>query len=873
MARKGANKAAASANRISQSAEEQSEQEPQPSLADELSTDNQKANEGYESSTHTDNDDFEDAADGADEITPSSSANAADDVVVKAQAKVVNESLNKTADEGLARKPSTDVQQAQTPKAADTSFPEMLGSQFPMTNQPVGESNGIAASPSTVTFTSVGQEEAETVETPLSSAEIRDSQIASSSLILDEDTAKLNLNDPVEKVPPSVGATSMLEPDETICNPFSEDPIKYTPSLPSSIPPSIPPSDVASTNPPDTPGMNSNHFSVVSLGSASPNLAEGESDWSKRDSRRDTITTNGGARSSVAERSNDSQIARNGGASSNYDFLLARVKTQQKRLSGDPKQMRASIDGAVKLREHFEKLRDGRRHSRTDSQNRSIDGSGASSSNDSQPSKAPATFTATNGASAHRESTASSASTAWKGPPTEDVLEEEIDWEFWGEVMSNYQSVARNHPRQLSRAIQAGIPPALRGMMWQLMSSSKNEEMEIIYAYLLKQTSTHEKAIRRDLNRTFPEQDYFQDGKGIGQENLFNVIKAYSLYDPEVGYCQGMQFVVGPLLLNMPDEEAFSTFVRLMKSYDLRGHFTPNMPALQLRLFQFDRLLEDFLPLLHKHLVRQGVKSSMYASQWFMTLFSYRFPLDFVYRVLDSVFAEGVEALFRFAIALMKKNEERLLEMNFEQAVNYLKMELFESYRRSDASNGAFNAQNDAEASDRTAETQPSGEVRSSLQSATSCSSANAEKAKPQYRTNEFVRDAFEIKITPFILDTYASEFDSQVRAANAHRREVEALRLVNRNLASRVKALEEQLNSVNAEHVEMVKDVVMAKIAKEEMAEELVKYKMMYAEAVLAADQESVGHRGSAAGMAAAAQRRQAERDSGGSTSGGFST
>lgn len=43
------------------------------------------------------------------------------------------------------------------------------------------------------------------------------------------------------------------------------------------------------------------------------------------------------------------------------------------------------------------------------------------------------------------------------------------------------------------------------------------------------------------------------------------------------------------------------------------------MPSLQLRLFQFDRLVEEFLPLLHMHLVRQGVKSSMYASQWFMT--------------------------------------------------------------------------------------------------------------------------------------------------------------------------------------------------------------------------------------------------------------
>ncbi len=132
---------------------------------------------------------------------------------------------------------------------------------------------------------------------------------------------------------------------------------------------------------------------------------------------------------------------------------------------------------------------------------------------------------------------------------------------------------------------------------------------------------------------------------------------------------------------------------------------------------------------------------------------------------------------------------------------------------------------------------------------------SSGEAERGEYLTNAFVRDAFTVKITPFILDTFAAEFDAQVRAANAHRRETEALRLVNRNLAARVKALETQLNSLNAEHVDMVKDVVMAKIAKEEMAEELVKYKMMYAEAVLAADQESGNNRSSARGWRA--QRR----------------
>jgi hypothetical protein len=95
-------------------------------------------------------------------------------------------------------------------------------------------------------------------------------------------------------------------------------------------------------------------------------------------------------------------------------------------------------------------------------------------------------------------------------------------------------------------------------------------------------------------------------------------------YDPDVGYTQGLAFIVAALLLNMPEEEAFCVLVRLMHSYDLRSHFLPDMPGLLLRMYQFDRLLEDMLPAVHLHLLRAGVKSSMYASQWFMTMFSYR---------------------------------------------------------------------------------------------------------------------------------------------------------------------------------------------------------------------------------------------------------
>ena len=260
----------------------------------------------------------------------------------------------------------------------------------------------------------------------------------------------------------------------------------------------------------------------------------------------------------------------------------------------------------------------------------------------------------------------------------------------------------------------------------------------------------------------------------------------------------------------MPDEEAFCTLVRLMQNYDLRGHFirtclrasdrpflmTANMPSLQLRLYQFDRLLEDMLPVLHAHFLRRGIKSTMYASQWFMTLFSYRFPLDVVYRILDAVFSEGIDAIFRFAIALLRKNEDTLLTLDFEHCLDFVKLYLTDVY----------------------------------------CGTSK-DSALTAHQISELVRDAFQIKISQFTLDSYANEFYEQAKAASERQLESDALRLMNRNLRLRVQSLEEQLNHLSNEHVDLVKRVVTEKLSQEEMAEELVRYKVMYAEAVLQND------------------------------------
>jgi len=180
----------------------------------------------------------------------------------------------------------------------------------------------------------------------------------------------------------------------------------------------------------------------------------------------------------------------------------------------------------------------------------------------------------------------------------------------------------------------------------------------------------------------------------------------------------------------MPDEEAFCVLVRLMDSYNLRSHYLADMPGLQLRLFQLDRLLEETIPLLHTHFVRKGIKSSMWASQWFMTLFSYRsasftmlktklifsFPLSLVYRVLDIVFAEGLEAMFRFSLAILLRSEDKLLGMEFEQILSYLQSDLFEIYRIDTEGEDGKGKDQDAQGDEN-------------------------------WKANEFVRDAYEIRM------------------------------------------------------------------------------------------------------------------------------
>ncbi|KAI1388269.1 RabGAP/TBC [Hypoxylon trugodes] len=453
------------------------------------------------------------------------------------------------------------------------------------------------------------------------------------------------------------------------------------------------------------------------------------------------------------------------------------------------------------------------------------------------------------------------------------ISDAQVDWDLWQSVVyEGPAAVARTNPEELNRAIATGIPNVIRGVVWQVLAQSKNEDLEKVYRDLATRgsdkaqdrnsnstsvsvssngnlssdkeavassaSSVHsevsgasgkktsppsepseaalkaqalataerkrkekedaaniqklEKVIKRDLGARTSFSKYAA-AAGL-QDGLFGVCKAYALFDEPVGYAQGMNFLIMPLLFNMPEEEAFCLLVRLMNQYKLRDLFIQDMPGLHMHLYQFERLLEDYEPALYCHLHRRGISPHLYATQWFLTLFAYRFPLQLVLRIYDLILSEGLSAILKFGIVLMQKNASTLLTMSdMSQLTTFLRDKLFDVYIDQSPSAGSI---------------LENGFFGSSSSSAD----------KEVYRADQLVRDACEVKITPEVLKAYSTEWEEKTRAEKEREKELEQLKTSNLSQAIKIRKLEERLEASDREQATVTTDLVHTKIENEEL-------------------------------------------------------
>mmetsp|Transcript_49928 Transcript_49928/g.97938 ORF Transcript_49928/g.97938 Transcript_49928/m.97938 type:complete len:506 (-) Transcript_49928:274-1791(-) len=247
----------------------------------------------------------------------------------------------------------------------------------------------------------------------------------------------------------------------------------------------------------------------------------------------------------------------------------------------------------------------------------------------------------------------------------------------WIVMNKSWDDFVKKQPAVVKSRIRKGIPESMRSIMWQKFTgcTENRDNRPGLYAELVAQEQgTFDAEIRRDIDRTFPEHVYFhgtQNKQGKkGQESLFNVLHAYSINDSEVGYCQGMGFLVGIFLMYMSEEEAFWMLESLLRSEKygengLSGLYSNGFPLLNQWNFVFSELLREQSTKLYNYFEKMekeaGHPWTTFTISWFMTLFAAKLPFDCVLRVWDILLHEGVKIVFRVALFILKRAEKEIL--------------------------------------------------------------------------------------------------------------------------------------------------------------------------------------------------------------------
>lgn len=265
----------------------------------------------------------------------------------------------------------------------------------------------------------------------------------------------------------------------------------------------------------------------------------------------------------------------------------------------------------------------------------------------------------------------------------------------------------------------------------------------------------------------------------------------------------------------MDEVDAFSLLVKLMNKYGLREMFVHDMPGLHRSLFLYERLLEDVEPAVYCHLRRRGVPPQLYATQWFLTLFAYRFPLQLVLRIYDLIFEEGLETtILKFGVAIMRRNAQGLLEQKDMSSLSlFLKERVFDAY----------------------IDKQPS--ASSILESGFFGSSGAADKEV--YRADILVQDACDVPLTPEMIKEYTTEWEEKVQTEKEREAELEGLKHTVSIQSARIRVLEEQAETSDKEHVQLASELVHVKVENEELSDLTDALKMQVGELKVVLDKQ----------------------------------
>ena len=268
-------------------------------------------------------------------------------------------------------------------------------------------------------------------------------------------------------------------------------------------------------------------------------------------------------------------------------------------------------------------------------------------------------------------------------------------------ILSNYtdkkiengiREFCKNQNPKFIERLKKGPPDCFRWASWCIINNLPLDRDNHIYENYTNMTLEKENKDRiiRDIDRTFSDKNIEKKELRKMETSLYKVLKAFWNLDKEVGYCQGMNLLVGFVLILSDFNErdtfyllasTFSDTFKLRKKYEynFRGLFSEEFPLLYFLNYTFELLLKQYAEDLKNHLDNLGITIDLWMGKWFQTVFTIALPISWCIRLWDNIFAENIFFMVKFGIAFAMLIKDDLMKMDEElDVLNYFKE--FEKY-------------------------------------------------------------------------------------------------------------------------------------------------------------------------------------------------